>query len=91
MRCLAVGDAAFQKKCLGKMGDVARGGRTVLVCEPQHDGGAHAVHASGILMSAGAVVMDSTTDSCIQAYTNNSRFIAGEWERTERVRGPLAI
>ena len=27
---LAVGDAAFQKKCLGKMGDVAKGGRTVL-------------------------------------------------------------
>lgn len=27
---LAVGDASFQKKCLGKMGEVARGGRTVL-------------------------------------------------------------
>src|SRR5712664_3895795 len=27
---LAVGDAAFQKKCLGKMGDVAKEGRTVL-------------------------------------------------------------
>ncbi len=27
---LAVGDAQFQKKCLGKMGDVAREGRTVL-------------------------------------------------------------
>jgi lipopolysaccharide transport system ATP-binding protein len=27
---LAVGDAAFQKKCLGKMGAVAKGGRTVL-------------------------------------------------------------
>ena len=27
---LAVGDASFQKKCLGKMGDVAKGGRTVL-------------------------------------------------------------
>jgi lipopolysaccharide transport system ATP-binding protein len=27
---LAVGDAAFQKKCLGKMNEVARGGRTVL-------------------------------------------------------------
>ena len=27
---LAVGDAAFQKKCLGKMGEVARGGRTVI-------------------------------------------------------------
>jgi len=27
---LAVGDAEFRRKCLGKMGDVARGGRTVL-------------------------------------------------------------
>ncbi|MGD9872960.1 MAG: ABC transporter ATP-binding protein [Kiritimatiellia bacterium] len=27
---LAVGDAAFQKKCMGKMGDVARSGRTIL-------------------------------------------------------------
>ncbi len=27
---LAVGDIAFQKKCLGKMGEVARGGRTIL-------------------------------------------------------------
>ncbi len=27
---LAVGDAAFQKKCIGKMGDVARQGRTIL-------------------------------------------------------------
>ena len=27
---LAVGDAAFQKKCIGKMGEVAKGGRTVL-------------------------------------------------------------
>jgi lipopolysaccharide transport system ATP-binding protein len=28
---LAVGDAAFQKKCLGKMGDISREGRTVVV------------------------------------------------------------
>ena len=27
---LAVGDAEFQKKCLGKMGEVAHEGRTVL-------------------------------------------------------------
>ena len=27
---LAVGDVGFQKKCLGKMGEVAKGGRTVL-------------------------------------------------------------
>src|SRR6266478_6041532 len=32
---LAVGDAAFQKKCLGKMGDVAHGGRTILFVSHQ--------------------------------------------------------
>jgi lipopolysaccharide transport system ATP-binding protein len=32
---LAVGDASFQKKCLGKIGDVARGGRTVLFVSHQ--------------------------------------------------------
>lgn len=32
---LAVGDAEFQKKCLGKMSEVARGGRTVLVVSHQ--------------------------------------------------------
>ncbi len=32
---LAVGDAAFQRKCLGKMDDVAKGGRTVLFVSHQ--------------------------------------------------------
>lgn len=32
---LAVGDAAFQKKCLGKMSDVAHGGRTILFVSHQ--------------------------------------------------------
>ena len=34
---LAVGDAEFQKKCLGKMDDVAQSGRTVLFVSPQYD------------------------------------------------------
>src|SRR6266481_243346 len=32
---LAVGDITFQKKCLGKMGEVARGGRTVVLVSHQ--------------------------------------------------------
>ena len=32
---LAVGDIAFQKKCLGKMGEVASGGRTILFVSHQ--------------------------------------------------------
>ncbi len=39
---LAVGDARFQKQCLGKMGDVARGGRTVLFVS-------HNLQAIGVL------------------------------------------
>jgi len=30
---LAVGDAEFQRKCLGKMSDVAKEGRTVRLCQ----------------------------------------------------------
>src|SRR6202040_1334832 len=32
---LAVGDIMFQKKCLGKMGDVARAGRTIVLVSHQ--------------------------------------------------------
>jgi lipopolysaccharide transport system ATP-binding protein len=41
---LAVGDIAFQKKCVGKLGQVARGGRTVLFCESQHGSRSGALH-----------------------------------------------
>lgn len=34
---LAVGDSAFQKKCLGKMGNIAKGGRTVLFVSHKMD------------------------------------------------------
>ena len=41
---LAVGDAAFQKKCLGKMEQVSGEGRTVFFVSPQHAGGTPALH-----------------------------------------------
>jgi lipopolysaccharide transport system ATP-binding protein len=34
---LAVGDAEFQKKCLGKMKDVSGQGQNCTFCKPQHD------------------------------------------------------
>ena len=34
---LAVGDAEFQRKCMGKMTDVAQQGRTVHIRQPQHE------------------------------------------------------
>ncbi len=44
---LAVGDAEFQKKCLGKMGEVAKGGRTVLFVSHQLGGDPNAAMPEG--------------------------------------------
>jgi len=54
---LAVGDTQFQKKCLGKMGDVARHGRTVLMVS--HNMAAiHALCSRAILVEQGRSVKD---------------------------------
>jgi lipopolysaccharide transport system ATP-binding protein len=54
---LAVGDTQFQKKCLGKMGDAARHGRTVLMVS--HNMAAiHALCSRAILLEQGRSVSD---------------------------------
>ncbi len=54
---LAVGDTQFQKKCLGKMGDVARDGRTVLLVS--HNMAAiHSLCGRAILLEQGRDVSD---------------------------------
>ena len=53
---LAVGDAAFQKKCLKKMGDVAGEGRTVLFVSHQM-GAVQAVCRQAVLLAEGQVKM----------------------------------
>lgn len=65
---LAVGDAQFQKKCLGKMQDVSRqDGRTVLFVS--HNMGAiTSLCNSAILMSKGRSDCFGNTDSVIEAY-----------------------
>ncbi len=54
---LAVGDAEFQKKCLGKMGDVAKGGRTVLFVS-HNLGQIRALCRRGVWLEKGQVVAD---------------------------------
>jgi lipopolysaccharide transport system ATP-binding protein len=69
---LAVGDAAFQKKCLGKMGDEARGGRTVLFVS-------HNMQAIRnlcprcILLNKGSVHIDAATEKTLSAYSSMLR------------------
>ncbi|HEV3469268.1 MAG TPA: ABC transporter ATP-binding protein [Pyrinomonadaceae bacterium] len=64
---LAVGDAAFQKKCLGKMRDVSSRGRTVLLVS--HNMTAIRSLSSHVaLLSGGRLEMFGGRDECIAAY-----------------------
>ncbi|MGA9778109.1 MAG: ABC transporter ATP-binding protein [Verrucomicrobiia bacterium] len=69
---LAVGDAEFQKKCLGKMESVVRGeGRTVLFVS--HNLAAiEALCSSAIVLSAGELLARGETNSMVQAYLNQA-------------------
>ena len=64
---LAVGDANFQKKCLGKMGEVARGGRTVLFVS--HNMGAISQLCSqGLLLGGGELIYQGEVGGAIDRY-----------------------
>lgn len=64
---LAVGDADFQKKCLGKMSEVAGGGRTVLFVSHNMDA-VRRICVSGILMASGQVERRGPVEECIEGY-----------------------
>lgn len=67
---LAVGDAAFQKKCLGKMQDVASHGRTVLFVS--HDLSAvEKLCSRAILLDAGRCQADGPTSETIACYQSS--------------------
>ena len=67
---LAVGDAAFQRKCLGKMGEVARSGRTVLFVS--HNMGAVTnLCSSAMWLDFGAVRAHGEVSSTTSAYLNS--------------------
>jgi lipopolysaccharide transport system ATP-binding protein len=64
---LAVGDLEFQKKCLGKMEEVARHGRTVLFVS--HSMGAiRRLCTRAIWLDGGRVRMMGSADECVDAY-----------------------
>jgi len=69
---LAVGDTAFQKKCLGKMGDVAKEGRTILFVS--HNMGAVAsLCRRGVLLSEGRVLVSGDATSVITVYLQGNQ------------------
>jgi lipopolysaccharide transport system ATP-binding protein len=67
---LAVGDVAFQQKCLGKMKDVSRGGRTV-VFVTHNMMAASTLCQRGILIDAGQVRMNAGIQDTIKEYLSD--------------------
>jgi lipopolysaccharide transport system ATP-binding protein len=64
---LAVGDGAFQKKCLGKMGEVAKQGRTVLFVSHNMAAVEGLCHKA-YLLDGGRLTMSGKTDEVVTAY-----------------------
>ncbi len=68
---LAVGDAAFQKKCLGKMGDVAREGRTVLFVS-HNLGAVRSLCSRSVLLEGGQIIIDGSTETTVAGYLKST-------------------
>lgn len=64
---LAVGDAAFQKRCLGKMGGVAQEGRTVLFVS-HNMATIQALCTRSILLQVGRIAFDGAVERAINMY-----------------------
>jgi lipopolysaccharide transport system ATP-binding protein len=67
---LAVGDADFQKKCLGKMKDVGSAGRTVLFVS-HNMAAVKSLCSRAIMLKNGILNIDSSVDTVVQNYLKN--------------------
>jgi lipopolysaccharide transport system ATP-binding protein len=84
---LAVGDAEFQKKCLGKMGEVSKGeGRTVLFVS-HNMGAVNQLCQKGILLKNGMIGFKGSAENTIREYLK--REINNEFLR-DKSKGSLA-
>ena len=77
---LAVGDAEFQKKAIGKMKDVSQGqGRTVLFVS-HNMASIRQLCTRGVLLDKGQVALDAGVNEVVDAYLSSQQTI-GDYER----------
>lgn len=85
---LAVGDAEFQKKCLGKMGEISMGeGRTVLFVSHNMDA-VNNLCKSGIVLKHGQLDFVGDSNSAIRHYQSNNLNAIEIWENTRKLSNP---
>lgn len=81
---LAVGDAEFQKKCLGKMESVATQGRTVLFVS-HNLGMINTLCRNAILLNKGRVDFNGPSSEAIEKYLQNATTDIGRTEITPEI------
>ena len=69
---LAVGDIEFQKKCIGKMSNVAKGGRTLLFVSHNMSAVQALCHRSIYLNAGGSIVDEGATPPLLSKYPGES-------------------
>jgi ABC-type polysaccharide/polyol phosphate transport system ATPase subunit len=84
---LAVGDAEFQKKCLGKMGDAARGGRAVLLVS-HNMAPIEALAPVALEMKAGKALQIGSTKQVIARYLESQSSLTGARDLLTAPRAP---
>jgi lipopolysaccharide transport system ATP-binding protein len=90
---LAVGDLAFQKKCLGKMKDVSKSGRTVLFVS-HNMAAVRTLCTRAIVLQEGHVLCDHNDPSdAIAMYVTSGSAPQQVWHRLpgERPQGPMVF
>jgi len=75
---LAVGDTQFQKKCLGKMEEVSRGGRTVLFVS-HNMAAVEKLCSRAILLDKGQIIKEGNTADVIREYLFESEDEVVNW------------
>lgn len=85
---LAVGDYEFQQKCFGKMREVGKQGRTVLVVSHQLNN-ISSLCSRTILLDKGQIVMSGETSKVIEHYLATSRQSTGKiiWDNPQTAPG----
>jgi lipopolysaccharide transport system ATP-binding protein len=74
---LSVGDQAFQQRCIGRMGEIAHSGRTILFVS-HNLASVSALCSRAVLLDGGRVVLDGDVDSVIDHYVSSVQQLAGE-------------
>jgi lipopolysaccharide transport system ATP-binding protein len=86
---LAVGDAAFQKKCMGKMGEVAKEGRTVLFVS-HNMVAVQSLCQNGMLLDKGELIQTGPVNQIVSNYLQyclTSTQLDQTWENEEEAPG----